>query len=185
MAWIRIVTPADAEVELKHVYEDIAAARGKVARVVAVHGLNPRAMRAMMDLYLAVMYGASPLTRGQREMIATAVSAINGCEYCVAHHAEALRVHVRDEHLVAAVSADYRRFPLDSKDRALLDYASTVTAHPSKVTAADIARLRDAGFEDRAILDANLVVSLFNYFNRVVSGLGVQLEDDRGRGYRY
>lgn len=142
-------------------------------------------MRAMMELYLAVMYGASPLSRAQREMMATAVSAFNGCGYCVAHHAEALRVHIRDEGLVTAVSTDYRRASLDPKDRALLDYALKLTERPSGMTAKDIERLREEGFEDRAVLDANLVVALFNYFNRVVSGLGVELEADRGRGYRY
>jgi NAD(P)H-hydrate epimerase len=40
----------------------------------------------------------------------------------------------------------------------------------------DVVRLRDAGFDDRAIVDANQVVAYFNYVNRVADGLGVELE---------
>lgn len=42
---------------------------------------------------------------------------------------------------------------------------------------ADVDALRTAGFDDRAIVDANQVVSYFNYVNRVADGLGVELED--------
>ncbi len=97
MAWIRTVPPGEASGELREAYEGVAKSRGKVANVVAVHGLNPRALNAMMDLYLAIMYGPSPLPRSQREMIATAVSSANGCGYCVSHHAEALRVTAKDD----------------------------------------------------------------------------------------
>ncbi len=185
MAWIRTVPPGEASGELREAYEGVAKSRGKVANVVAVHGLNPRALTAMMDLYLAIMYGPSPLPRSQREMIATAVSSANGCGYCVSHHAEALRVTAKDDRLVATVARDYRQAPLGPEERALLDYAIKLTREPASVTRGDIQRLRDQGFDDRAILDANLVASIFNYFNRVVSGLGVELEEDRGAGYRY
>jgi alkylhydroperoxidase family enzyme len=40
----------------------------------------------------------------------------------------------------------------------------------------DIARLRKAGWSDRAILDLTLVVGYFAFVNRIADGLGVQLE---------
>jgi hypothetical protein len=43
---------------------------------------------------------------------------------------------------------------------------------------ADVAALRAAGLDDRAIVDANQVVSYFNYVNRIADGLGVELEPD-------
>ena len=42
----------------------------------------------------------------------------------------------------------------------------------------DLAALRDVGLDDRAIVDANQVISYFNYVNRVADGLGVELEPD-------
>ncbi len=180
-----MVPPGEASGELLEAYEGAAKSRGKVANVVTVHGLNPRALTAMMDLYLAIMYGPSPLSRSHREMIATAVSSVNGCGYCVSHHSEALRVTAKDDLLAVAMARDYRQAHLRPEERALVDYAIKLTREPARVTHSDIQRLRDHGFDDRAILDANLVTSIFNYFNRVVSGLGVELEEDRGAGYRY
>jgi NAD(P)H-hydrate epimerase len=41
---------------------------------------------------------------------------------------------------------------------------------------ADVLAVRAAGFDDRAIVDANQVVAYFNYVNRIAEGLGVELE---------
>ena len=42
----------------------------------------------------------------------------------------------------------------------------------------DIEPLRTVGLDDRAIVDANQVVSYYNYVNRVADGLGVELENE-------
>jgi NAD(P)H-hydrate epimerase len=42
---------------------------------------------------------------------------------------------------------------------------------------ADVEALRAQGLDDRTIVDANQVVSYFNYVNRVADGLGVELEE--------
>ena len=41
------------------------------------------------------------------------------------------------------------------------------------------------GLSDKAILDATLVVSYFNFVNRMVLGLGVNLESNQAKGYNY
>lgn len=38
-------------------------------------------MLAHFHLYTEIMFGTSELTRAEREMIAVAVSAVNGCHY--------------------------------------------------------------------------------------------------------
>lgn len=45
--------------------------------------------------------------------------------------------------------------------------------------------LRQGGFDDRAILDATLVVAYFNFVNRIVLALEVQIEEKAGEGYKY
>lgn len=49
--------------------------------ILASHSLNPEALRGHLALYRAVMFGASPLSRSEREAIAVAVSAANDCHY--------------------------------------------------------------------------------------------------------
>lgn len=55
----------------------------------------------------------------------------------------------------------------------MLDYAVQVTRDAVKITPADHARLRAAGFDDRAILQITLITAWFNYINRVADALGV------------
>lgn len=55
----------------------------------------------------------------------------------------------------------------------MLDYVAKLTADAARVTAADLDELRRHGFDDRAILQMNLIASWFNYINRVADGLGV------------
>ena len=84
MPYIKIVPPAQASGKLKTIYSiggGPSAARGKVAMVRQVQSLNPDALAAWSDLGSAIMHGTSPLTRRQREMIATVVSATNHCSY--------------------------------------------------------------------------------------------------------
>ena len=58
----------------------------------------------------------------------------------------------------------------------MLDYAAKLTRDPAQVTADDLQHLRRVGFDDRAILQINLIASWFNYINRVADGLGVGKE---------
>jgi alkylhydroperoxidase family enzyme len=51
-----------------------------------------------------------------------------------------------------------------------------VTRAPSECGAADVAALRGAGFDDRAIHDAVQVIAYFNYINRVADALGTDPE---------
>ena len=52
-----------------------------------------------------------------------------------------------------------------------------LTTTPGKMCAEDLIPLRESGYDDRAILDINQIVSYFAYVNRVADGLGVELED--------
>ncbi len=72
-----------------------------------------------------------------------------------------------------AIRTDWRAAPLDERDRTMLDYVDTLTRDATKVTREHIERLREVGFDDRAILQINLIASWFNYINRVADGLGV------------
>ena len=49
--------------------------------ILQIHGVHGRVMRLHFDLYMELMQRPSPVSRAQREMIGTMVSAINGCHY--------------------------------------------------------------------------------------------------------
>jgi len=59
----------------------------------------------------------------------------------------------------------------------MLAYAIKLTLTPGDMAQADVVALREAGFEDAALLDVCQVVAYYNYVNRLADGLGVELED--------
>ena len=84
MPYIRTVPPSRATGKLKEIYESGAgpsAARGKVSMIRQVQSLKPDVLAAWRALDVGVMRGESRITRRQREMIATVVSATNKCSY--------------------------------------------------------------------------------------------------------
>ena len=56
-------------------------ARQEVSNILGVHSLHPAALSGHVDLYRTLMFGASPLSRAERESIAVVVSAANDCFY--------------------------------------------------------------------------------------------------------
>jgi uncharacterized peroxidase-related enzyme len=78
-----------------------------------------------------------------------------------------------DETLVEAIRHDYRTAAIDERDRIMLDYVAQLTRDATKVSRAHHDRLREAGFDDRGILQITLIASWFNYINRVADALGV------------
>ena len=81
MAWIRTVAAGEAGGDLQPLYDAAVKRAGKVFAIVRLMSPNPQVLEASMNLYRAIMFGPSPLSRRQREMMATVVSATNGCHY--------------------------------------------------------------------------------------------------------
>ena len=79
---------------------------------------------------------------------------------------------------MTAIKSDYREAELSVADRAMLDFAIRLTRDPGAVTSADVEALRRSGFDDAAISDIVQVTGLFNYYNRLADGLGVDLEPE-------
>jgi len=78
-----------------------------------------------------------------------------------------------DDDLVKALKEDYRTAPISEQERVMLDYVAQLTRDATRIAKDDHAKLRNVGFEDRAILQMTLIASWFNYINRVADALGV------------
>lgn len=186
MAYINIIEPEEATGLLKTIYDELKQKRGKLARIHKIQSLNPETIVTHMDLYLSVMFSKSPLSRAQREMMAVVVSAANKCEYCQLHHAEALSHYWKDRKKVEQLSSDFNRLDLNNVDARLCNLARKLTLSPDSIEEeTDIQPLKNIGLSDRAILDAVLVISYFNFVNRMVQGLGVEADEEEVKGYKY
>jgi uncharacterized peroxidase-related enzyme len=92
------------------------------------------------------------------------------------HHGAGLRRLTNDEELASALERNWREAKLEDADRAMLGYVEKLTLRPWEMSAPDVARLREAGFGDGAILDINQVTGYYAFVNRLADGLGVELE---------
>ncbi len=185
MTRIKTIKPEDAKGRLKEIYDGLIASRGKIAEVHKMHSLNPEALKSHMDFYMTIMFKKSPLKRAQREMLAVVVSLANKCEYCQMHHSEALNFYWKDEARIQSLLKNYNTAALNEADQSLCEYAVMLTLEPaSKQLGELIQQLKTNGFSDLAIHDATLVIGYFNFVNRMVTGLGVEVEEDFG-GYNY
>ena len=82
MAWIRTVDEAEATGIVKEEYDAATARAGQVYNIVKLLSVRPKSMHPFIELYIAIMFDEdSPLSRMQREMIATVVSKVNECHY--------------------------------------------------------------------------------------------------------
>jgi len=185
MPYIKTIQPDQATDELKEIYDGLIKSRGKIAEVHKIQSLNPKSIINHMDLYMTIMFGKSPLKRVHREMMAVIVSVANKCEYCQIHHLEAVKNFWKDEEKTNQLKADYSKADLSEHEQALCDFAKVLTLTPERSKDAGLIQpLKDLDFEDRAILDATLVIAYFNFVNRIVLALGVDVEENPG-GYNY
>ena len=77
MPHLELIDPEDADGLLAEEYEAAMGRAGKVYNIVRSMSLNPAVLRQSMELYKAIMFGPSGLTRQERELLATVVSATN------------------------------------------------------------------------------------------------------------
>jgi alkylhydroperoxidase family enzyme len=81
VAFLRLIDVADAQGALRHEYDAAVARAGKVFNIVKSMSLRPNVLAASIQLYREIMFGPSPLSRADRELLAVVVSRANDCYY--------------------------------------------------------------------------------------------------------
>jgi len=155
--------------------------RGKLAEVQTIQSLRPESIVKHIDLYLEIMFSKSELSRAEWEMMAVVVSRTNGCFYCQKHHSEALNNYWKNDEKTESFRISYHNIQINEKELALCCFAEILTKNPEYTEKNEATvQLRKVGLSDSAILDATLVVAYFNFVNRIVLAIGVDLEVDSG-----
>jgi len=186
MANIKTISYEQSEGRLREIYNDLIETRGKLANVHTIQSLRPESIVKHIDLYMEIMFSRSDLSRADREMIAVVVSSANNCKYCQIHHGEALNQYWKNNEKVRQLGVSRLSLSLAKRETLLCDYAEELTLNPSETTKSNLVDgLKEIGLTENAILDATLVVAYFNFVNRMVLGLEVDIEDSAGKGYTY
>ena len=157
--------------------------------IVGLFAFRPETAKPMRALAEELLRGPNTLTSGERELIATYVSARNCTRFCHSVHGMIAAAHLGgNEALVKQVKTDFTQADISPKLKALLTIAGKVQQDGKLVTAADVEAARKQGATDLEIHDTVLIAAAFCMYNRYVDGLDtVQPEDEalyRERGIR-
>jgi uncharacterized peroxidase-related enzyme len=185
MPHIKTVELNEASGELRDIYSKVVGERGKLSNILKIHSLLPNTMITHLDFYMSILFDKEGIRRDDAELIATVVSAANKCEYCVIHHAEALKSYWKDDKKVKQAAEDFRKLDLTEKQNAMLEFAEKLTLYPGEMKEDDVNGLREIGFSDEEILSITLITNYFNFVNRVANGLGVDFSEEEMKGYKY
>ncbi len=172
IARLHVPDEEDVPAEVKELWALPLEKLGFVPNVLRVFALRPKHLLGWWAYYDELLRGESGLTKVQREMIAVVVSVTNRCHYCVVSHTAALRKLTKDPDFVDRLATGYKYADLEARDRAMLDFAVKLTEASDRCTDEDVEALRDAGWNDEEIMDIAQVAAMFNFTNRLASGLG-------------
>ena len=135
---------------------------------------SPQVYKPLLDFFENVMVGDSELSKEEREIIATHVSRINGCHFCVGAHRATLAAFGVDGSTLSTLENGPQIEGVSEQLKDLLVYADKLTRTPAEITRADIDALKAKGISEQTIEDTTNVVSALNYLNRLVDAFGFE-----------
>lgn len=144
-----------------------------VAQILHLLAFKPDRTDPLMQFAQAVMRGPSPLSTGERELIAAFTSRCNGCLFCAGSHTAVAAELLGSRELVDTVLNDFATAPIAEKLKAMLAFVEKVTRSAAQIGQSDVDQVKQAGWTDEAIYDAITVCAMFNFFNRWVNASGV------------
>jgi uncharacterized peroxidase-related enzyme len=169
MAFIDTVAPAEAEGDVREMYERFEDKYGFVPSYTKLFSHRPEVMQLWADL----LYGVRRNMDKRRFELVTASAAVAiGSTLCSLAHGKALTEYFGVRGLLAILRDDAEDSPLSDAERAMVRFARKIARHAASVTPADIDALKGHGFDDAEIFDIAAVATARTFFAQLCEGLG-------------
>jgi uncharacterized peroxidase-related enzyme len=147
---------------------------GFIPNVFLMLARRPAEWRAFFAYHDALMLKEDGnLTKGDREMIVTATSAVNQCLYCVVAHGAILRIYEKKPLVADQVSVNYLKADISPRQRAILDFAMKVCKASHEINDNDFAALAQHGLDDEDAWDIAAITAFFGMSNRVANTMHI------------
>ena len=170
---------ADLPEDLRTRILEVQEKAGFVPNVFLALAHRPAEWRAFMAYHDALLLKETgSLTKGEREMIIVATSAVNQCLYCVVAHGAILRVYEKKPLIADQLATNYRKADITPRQRAMLDFAMKVCLKSAEIDDADFTALRAHGFDDEDIWDIGAITAFFGLSNRMANLTGMRPNDE-------
>ena len=171
MPYIATVPEAGASEAVAEIYEADRATFGHLPNFTQSFSLRPAVYSTWRELNGAIKAGMD-LRRYELATIAAARRLRSS--YCMLAHGSVLADEFLDPETVRAVVNDERAAGLDATDVAVMELADKVADDATRVTEADVDRLRSLGLSDQEILDVVLAAAARCFFSKVLDGVGAE-----------
>ena len=147
--------------------------RQDVPGILKCFATNPAYAQQMVNISSSLLFCDGLLSRRQRELIATYISHLNACPYCLDSHGFFLMVHggEAEEIVQSIVAGDLSR--IEEIERQLLFYLGKVNSGSFRTTREDVLWLRSLGWEEGQIAEAVHVATVMGLCNRVANAFGL------------
>jgi len=177
-----VIEEADATGEIADAYQYFREhfARPSVPGILKCFSSSPEMLKIVIQLGSTLVFSEGVLGRRMKEMIATYVSSLNECPYCLDSHAASLCSQGGDEVVLnALLTGDLGDASISTPESYLLEFVRKVTVESHKVDDADILNLRASGWDEKQIAESIHVAAMFACFNRVANAFGLPSQDLR------
>jgi uncharacterized peroxidase-related enzyme len=175
-----VVEEPEASGEVAKVYAEFREHFGRpaVPGILKCFSSSPEMLKIILQLGKTLVFSEGVLGRRTKEMIATYVSALNDCPYCLDSHAASLRMQGGDEDVLSAlISGDLTHPGISMPESLLLEFVRKVTVDSHSVDDDDILNLRASGWEEAQIAESIHVAGMFACFNRVANAFGLPSQE--------
>ena len=151
---------------------------GFIPNVFLALAHRPEEFRAFFSYHDALMTKESGISKGEREMIVVATSALNECLYCVVAHGAILRIREKNSLIADQLATNYKKADITDRQRAMLDFAVKVSRHANTISDEDIQALAQHGFSDQDVWDIGSIAAFFALSNRLANMANIRPNEE-------
>ena len=173
MARIKLVDEKSGRDGVAEIFKEIIERAGRVPAAYRAFANHPHILQANWNRTKNIL-GCGNVDIVVKESIATRVSKVNGCHFCLEIHRANLAKLEVDEDVISSIELGK---PEDPKLSAVLNFVSTATQSPENLTDEDFASLRAMGYSEEDILEILTVMEMYTGYNKIIVALDLQTED--------
>ena len=164
--------------DIKSRIVEVQEKSGFVPNVFLALAYRPDEFRAFFSYHDALMNKESGISKGEREMIVVATSALNSCIYCVVAHGAILRIREKNSLIADQIATNYKKADISERQLAMLDFAVKVSRDANEVLEEDIKGLAQYGFSEQDVWDIGSIAAFFALSNRLANMANIRPNDE-------
>lgn len=170
MSRISLLKEADGNSEVQEIFKEIKERAGRVPAAYRAFARYPHILQANWNRTKNIL-GEGNVPIQDKEAIATRVSKVNGCHFCLEIHKGNLEKLGVEQRQIEAIEVGEVK---DPKLNFLLSFVATATKEPEQLSNEDFEKLKGFGYSEEDILEILTVMEMYTGYNKIIVALDLQ-----------